>query len=312
MVDKEVIIEKIKYQIVNANIVVKIVIANFIIYLLGGVINILGFAFGFTNELMANYYSKFWFYIPSQIQEFIYKPYTLFTYQFLHRGFFHVLSNMAIVYYFGTIFIEHTHKKKVLPLYLLGGFFSGLLYIIIFNIFPSLQGKLIYLVGASGSAMAILAAVATLIPERGTKLFISFRIKYKWIALFFLIINIISIISVSIQNNVEIETSIAGNIAHIGGLAFGYIFIVLYKNGIDLAKPVNVLINNISTFFIRTNEPKISYVNKKFKTKKQFDPYKISKETEEKMNAILDKIKQGGYDKLTKAEKEFLFNNSNK
>ena len=317
MFDKDFILKKIKYQIKNGNIVVKIILANLFIYILGVAINLISLLFGFKGTLLADYFSKAWLYIPSQINEFIYLPYTLLTYQFLHSSFFHILANMVVVYYFGTVFISLTHKKKLLPLYILGGIFSGLFYLIIFNIIPSLQTESIYLVGASGSAMAILSAVATLIPEREIYLFRSFKVKYKWIAFFFLGINLLSIIT-SFTTNVEtadqlfLIKGLAGNLAHVGGLLFGFLFIYLYKKGYDLAKPVNRIINNISPYFVERKEPKISYVNDQFKEKKQFNPKKIDKATEDKINAILDKIKESGYEKLTKAEKDFLFNNSNK
>lgn len=313
MIYKDFILKKLKSQLKLGNVVFKIVALNSILYLLSFILNVFGLAFGFTEELMANYFSKVWFYVPSQFSDFFYKPFTLLTYQFLHSGFLHLLSNMLIVYYFGNIFISLTHKKKLLPLYLLGGVFSGVFYLIVFNSLDSLTIENIYLVGASGSAMAILAAVATIIPEREISLFRTFEIKHKWIAVFFLVINIISISSLfGIENSNITNSNIAGNIAHLGGLIFGFLFIEIKKHGVDLAQPVNKVINYFSAYFIKGSEPKISYVNEKFKSKKQFNPYKINKETEVKINAILDKIKESGYDKLTKAEKEFLFNNSNK
>lgn len=310
MLDKEFILKKIKHFVKNANIVLLIIFVNIVVYLIGGFFNLLGFAFNFSGEPMANYYSKIWFYIPSDIHEFAFKPYTLLTYQFLHRGFFHIMSNMAIVYYFGTTFINLTHKKKLLALYLLGGIFSGIFYLVTFNFFPQIQSNTIYLVGASGSAMAILAAVATLIPNREINLFNFFNVKYKWLAFFFLALNIIAITSTISENNIALYNKVAGNLAHVGGLVFGFLYIKIYQKGYDMAKPINNIINIVSSFFIKKKGPKISYINEKFKEKKQFDPYKRDKKTEEKMNAILDKIKIGGYENLTKAEKDFFFNNS--
>lgn len=303
MFNKDLIINLIKEKLRNRNIVMQLVLINVAIYFIGLVLNIVGLAFGFQEELMADYFAKNYLYIPSFLQSFIYKPYTLLTYQFLHVGFFHLLSNMVIVYYFGNLFIQLTHKKKLLPLYLLGGVFAGLFFLLLFFLVPALQAKQVYLVGASGSAMAILAAVATLVPEREILLFARFKAKFKWIAAFFLVINLISLTA----------PNSTGNYAHLGGLLFGYLFVMASKNGLDLAKPFNKVLNNVLSFFNFEKKPKVTYVNEKFKNKKQFkSEKKESKEDLEKVNAILDKIKQSGYDKLTKAEKAFLFKNSNK
>ncbi len=302
----DIILERIKFQLKqqfkNRNMVLNIILVNVFFYLLGELFNLFGLFFGFQKELMVDLFSKKWLYIPSVFNEFLYKTYTLITYQFLHVGFFHLFSNMIIVYYFGNLFISLTHKKKLLPLYLLGGIFSGLIFLLAFNFIPSLEVQNVHLVGASGSAMAILGAVATLVPEKEVYLFGSFKVKFKWIAFSFLFFNLLTI---TVPNN-------AGNYAHIGGLLFGYVFIYLYKEGYDLAKPTNDILNYLFSFFIKDNKPKATYINEKFKNKKQFISKKPSVETQKKINAILDKISQSGYDKLTKAEKDFLFNNSKK
>lgn len=303
MLTKDLILNLIKEKLNNRNIVTQLILVNIGIYLLGLVLNILGLAFGFQEELMADVFAKEYFYIPSFIQSFIYQPYTLLTYQFLHVGFFHLFSNMIIVYYFGNIFIQLTHKKKLLPLYILGGLFAGLFFLLIFFLVPSLQATQVYLVGASGSAMAIMAAVATLVPEKELLLFARFKTKFKWIAFFFLAINLISLTS----------PNSTGNYAHLGGLLFGYLFVMASKNGIDLAKHFNSYFNLILSYFDFEKKPRVTFVNDKFKDKKQFKTNKKeSKEDLQKVDAILAKIKESGYDKLTKAEKEFLFKNSSK
>ncbi|MFT4645764.1 MAG: membrane associated rhomboid family serine protease [Planctomycetota bacterium] len=303
MLDKDFILNLIKEKLRNRNIVTQLILINIGIYLIGLVLNVFGLAFGFQEELMADYFSEKYLYIPSFIQSFIYQPYTLLTYQFLHGSFFHLFSNMVVVYYFGNIFIQLTHKKKLLPLYILGGFFAGLFYLLIFFLVPALQVKQVYLVGSSGSVMAILAAVATLIPEREILLFARFKVKFKWIAFFFLGLSIIRLTG----------PNSAGDYAHLGGLLFGYLFVMASKNGLDLAKPFNKYFNMVLSYFDFEKKPRITFVNNQFKDKKKFKSTKKgSKEDLQKVDAILDKIKESGYDKLTKAEKAFLFQNSNK
>ena len=44
--------------------------------------------------------------LPSNLDAFIYKPWTLLTYMFTHFGFMHILFNMLLLFWFGKIIIE--------------------------------------------------------------------------------------------------------------------------------------------------------------------------------------------------------------
>lgn len=296
-------------QLKKKEIVTQLIFLNIGLYLLGIIINLLGMPFGFTGATkLASSFSESWLYVPSNFVDFIRKPYTLLTYQFLHNGFFHVLSNMVILYYFGNLFIQLTDKKKLLALYIYGGLFSAVVFLLVFNLNPVLAAQSKNLVGASGSVMAVLAAVATLIPNHEVPIFGRFQAKYKFIALFFVIINLLGL------NTPEA----AGSFAHLGGLLFGYLFVVAFKNGTDLSHSFNIVSDKITGLFSFKKEPELTYVNDKFKNKKVFQQTKTTtdiiteKDNQVKIDAILDKISSSGYDKLTKAEKDFLFKNSKK
>lgn len=308
MIDLEIVKKWSLEQIKKRDIVIVLIAINVVLFLLGGFINLIGLPFGFSGETkLASSFSEAWLYVPSNYLDFLKKPYTIISYQFLHYGVFHILSNMVILYYFGNMFIQLTHKKKLLSLYIYGGFFGALVFILAYSFNPVLAASSYTLVGASGSVMAILAAVATLIPNREVPLFGKWQVKFKWIAFFFVFINIISLSS----------PSAAGNYAHLGGLLFGYLFIIASKNGTDLSKSFNSVFDYIVGLFSFSKKPKVTYVNDRFKNKKVFKPNKNTpakkdKENQEKVDAILDKISQSGYDKLSKAEKDFLFKNSKK
>lgn len=77
-----------------------------------------------------------WFAIPSNPASLFKKPWTIFTYMFLHEGFFHLLLNMIMLYFGGRIFLEYMNDRKLLGTYLWGGIFGGLLYVISYNYFP--------------------------------------------------------------------------------------------------------------------------------------------------------------------------------
>ena len=111
-----------------------------------------------------------------------------------------------------------------------------------------------------------------------------------------------------------------GHIAHLGGAAFGWFYISQLQNGSDWAVPVNKFLEQLSLFFSnlfkkKKRGPRVVYKNpdKKVPPKK---PNRVS-DTEkpnhqDKLDAILDKIKKNGYESLSSEEKEFLFNASKK
>ena len=69
----------------------------------------------------------------------------------------------------------------------------------------------------------------------------------------------------------------------------------------------------IETFIARFSvkvqrEKKVKSTRSRFKTDEEFNDEKRQKQV--KMDQILDKISKSGYDSLSKAEKDFLFNQS--
>lgn len=82
----------------------------------------------------------------------------------------------------------------------------------------------------------------------------------------------------------------------------GYIFIQQFKTGTDMGAWMYNMINGIQNVF---NPPK----KNNFKAIKSHK--KLEDETQLKIDNILDKINQKGYDNLSKEDKDFLEKNSN-
>jgi hypothetical protein len=124
-----------------------------------------------------------------------------------------------------------------------------------------------------------------------------------------------------------------GHYAHFGGALFGFLFVRQLQNGKDWSRPVNNVLDSINSFFSnlfnrsnvapRRKGPKVVYRNpegrKTVKTKAAKGGQRSDAEADqlafghqERLDAILDKIKQTGYESLNEEEKEFLFNASKK
>lgn len=238
--------------------------------------------------------------VPASSPELIKKPWTVITYMFLHQGFFHILFNMLWLYWFGRIFSDYFDQKKLVSLYILGGLSGALLYILSFNIFPAFADviHLSIALGASASVMAIVVATATFVPDYSVYLFLLGKVKIKYIA-----IGIFLLTSVF-----DFSVNTGGKIAHIGGAIMGYVYATRYRQGKDTGKWINRILDNIVTWFKPRKNMKVSYK----KPMTDYDYNKMRADHQEQINKILEKISKGGYDSLTKKEKEILFKESQK
>jgi len=238
--------------------------------------------------------------VPASFSELILKPWTVVTYMFLHESFWHILFNMLWLYWFGRIFSDYLDQKKLVSVYIMGGLAGALLYILSFNIFPAFS-DIIHVsiaLGASASVMAIVIATAIYVPDYTVHLFLLGRVKIKYIA-----IGVFLLTSVF-----DFSVNTGGKIAHIGGAILGYIYAIRYKQGKDTGRWINRLLDTIATWFKPKGKMKVTY--KKPQTDREYN--KMKADHQERINKILEKISKGGYDSLTKEEKEILFRESQK
>ena len=116
------------YQYKSANIVVKLIVINAIIFL---AFYLASFLFGTSQYNLTK-----WFVLPEEISELILQPWSLISYSFLHFGFWHLFWNMIVLFWFGPFILNIFTAKRFLTIYLLGAIFGGLLYIVAYNLFP--------------------------------------------------------------------------------------------------------------------------------------------------------------------------------
>ena len=242
-------------------------------------------------------------------------PWVFITHMFLHEGIGHIFWNMVLLYWFGRIVGDLLGDRRVLPIYLLGGLAGGIVYFIVANLgTPWAIG--LYALGASAAMTAILMVAGKTAPDYSISLLFIGEIKLKFIVAAFLFIDVIAL---SWNNNS------GGSFAHLGGAAMGYLIAGQLQQGNDWTAPVNNLLNTITGFFKNIfnkepRRPKMVYKNPEVKKRsagRTSRPGNGSSDThdlshQEKLDAILDKIKQSGYESLSASEKEFLFNASKK
>ncbi len=277
-------------QFKSANILVKIIAINAILFLL---VRLSAFFIQTSPAVVTK-----WFVLPEEIGTFITQPWSIITYSFLHFGFLHVFFNMYILYWFGKIVLNLFDEKRFLTIYLLGAICGGLLYMLAYNLFPVFIGTNGYLLGASAAVRAIMIFIAAYTPNTEVMIF-RFRIKLWHIGLTVIILDL-----------VQIPTSgnAGGLIAHLGGALFGYLYAIQLAKGNDIGKGFENILNSIANLFKPKNKKPFRKVHRT--TQKTSPPSKkkdTSSDHQKKVDGILDKIGKSGYESLTKAEKDFLF-----
>lgn len=244
--------------------------------------------------------------LPASLVRFLYQPWSLLTYMFMHADIFHLLFNMLWLYWFGSLFLSFFSAKHFRGVYLLGGISGGLLYLIAYQVFPYFQTsvEISYLLGASASVLAVVVATACREPDYRVNLLFLGMVRLKYLALFMVITDLLLMTS----------GNAGGHIAHLGGALAGWGFAVGLKRGVDGTKWINVILDAVAALFrpgLRKNRKpgmKVHYNH----SSKDFDYNARKKAASEEVDRILDKLKKSGYDSLTTEEKKSLFDASKK
>lgn len=284
------VLGELKYKFKQGNAVVQIILVNVLAYLFFALLYLVFFLFNQSAVLGA--FLK-WLMLPAAPENLMYQPWSILTYMFLHEGFLHILFNMLWLYWLGNLFQQYLGNVKTFQAYILGGIFGGLVYIASYNIFPAFSNQvpISFALGASAGVLSIVVATATLLPEYSIQLFIFGSVRLKYIALISVLLDLISI-----PNG-----NAGGHIAHVGGAAFGYLFIKFIYSQSKLPNTLDSIFSGIGNWF--KPKPKMQIKHKQ----KTTTFYTGNKPNQQEIDAILDKISKNGYESLSQKEKEILF-----
>lgn len=249
-------------------------------------------------------------------------PWQLVTYMFLHGGFMHIFINMFVLWMFGFELESLWGSKKFFWYYMMCGVGAGLANLLIAPFFTSVGPT----VGASGAIYGVLAAFAFLFPNRKIYLYFFIPVKAKYLIILYMAIDLLSVIG-------QRETGIA-HVAHLGGAVVGIIYLLITKQrgGMSFFQNVNKGQGRFSSQFSSSGRKKKESTygwnnggtsSKKVHIKEddyeEIETHDYKKEMEEqeksaqeKIDEILDKLSEGGYQSLTEEEKKILFQESKK
>jgi len=234
------------------------------------------------------------FELSSDWSVFIFRPWSLVTYSFLHSGLFHLFWNMYLLYFSSRLILNLFPVKTFFNIYFLGVILGGITFLLSFSLFPAFQNITPVMVGASAGVMAVFIFMATYSPEYRVQLFL-FSVKLWYLGLAFVLIDIIQIPS----------GNAGGHLAHLGGALLGYYYAKKLAQGTDIGLPFERWVNRWVDLFRKKPTLRTVYRNTSNAAKKAVS--KSQDDTQQKIDAILDKISDSGYESLTKEEKDILF-----
>ena len=274
-----------RYQFARLSIAEKLIAVNVLVFLLDGL-----------SKALLGYSFSPWFQLPKDFLEFIGQPWSLVTYSFFHAGFSHIFWNMLVLYFASRIFLNLFDAQRFINVFFLGVILGGIVFLLSYNVFPTLLNTNTALIGASAGVNAVLIFVCTYIPNQEIRV-VFFNIKLWYIGAALVIKDLVLI---------GMGQNIGGGMAHLGGAFLGYMYARQLFKGHDLGAGFTKFRKGISNLFKpreKKSPLKTVYKKQSANSKAEYD----RQARQRKIDDILDKISKSGYESLSKEEKDFLF-----
>lgn len=224
------------------------------------------------------------------------KFWTVFTYGWTHDGFWVLFTNMVWLYGFGAVMQTLVGYKQLIPLFVYSLIIGGLFY----------EGSQLltgvnttgYMIGAHAGVVGIATATLTLSPNYRFYLAPTFSIPIVVLAIIFYALMLV---------NINMHTPSLFMIA--GGALTGFTYMMLLKNG----KQPGIWVYNLFDRMSSLTEPDTDKIREKNSRKRNeaLSNYQLRQNNQKRIDDILDKINQKGYNSLSQEEKDILTKASN-
>lgn len=229
-----------------------------------------------------------WFgFVPAEI---LFRPWGIFTYMFVHGGFWHVLLNMLVVFFFGPPLEQRLGGTEFLKLYLLAGLGGALMgFIFAFDI---------AVIGASGAAFGLMLAFAWYWPNAPIYIWGIFPVKAKYLVGFFFVLTFFSAFFGAGGG--------VAHFAHLGGLLAGVVYL---KSGGELGARLGSLkkaarVERLA--IVPRDDAEEEERTGARRPRRGRKARMAEKELLDEVDRILDKISDSGMASLTDEERKIL------
>jgi len=288
----------------DGNALTMLIAINLVVFMILALIKIIYYFHYEGAKTGGHYFHQYffdWVTLPADIDRFLTRPWTLITHMFVHdtETVWHILGNLLWLWAFGYILQDLAGNRKLIPVFLYCALAGAAAYMLSYNFISPMKEYLpvARAYGASAGVMGIAIAATSLAPNYRILTMLNGGIPIWVITVLFLIIDLATIP----QGNP------GGHIAHIAGGIMGFFFVLLLKRGHDIGLWMNNFYDWINDLFNPDKPQKNKSLKSHLFYKARVQPYsKTPTVTQQRVDEILDKINQKGYNSLTEDEKEIL------
>lgn len=241
-----------------------------------------------------------WVSLPANPAVLITRPWVIITHMISQADVWRMIGNMLFLWAFGYLLQDLMGNRHIIPIFIYGCLAGAFLFVLSMNIFPQFNelAKTSSYTGAAAGVMAIAIAATVTAPDYRVFPMINGGIPIWVITLIYVIIDFAGLGS----------TSFSYHLAHLGGALMGFIYMKLIDRGIDWGN----WMHRSYTWFIHLFDPaskskKRSIQKEVFYNTKGQQPFSRKPNvTQQRIDIILDKISQKGYESLSQEEKDIL------
>lgn len=212
------------------------------------------------------------------------RPWTAFTYMFLHAGLMHIGFNMLLLYFFGSRLEARLGSRGFLKIYLLSGLVGALLSIITPNV---------AIVGASGAVYGVLFGFAWFWPRERIHIYGIIPVEARSIVVFLTIAAIVFAAAPFIPG-LSGGSGIA-HFAHLGGFLGAFVYLKWIERFSAAAR-----------FKAKTNPSPKRTTSSDVQRWSKIPREGMHPLNREELEALLAKIEKHGVSSLSDDEKRFL------
>jgi membrane associated rhomboid family serine protease len=218
------------------------------------------------------------------------RPWTFFSYMFVHGGLLHLLTNMLMLFVFGTAVEGRMGSRNFLIYYLFCGVGAAVFALLLAGVMP--VGAF---VGASGAVLGVAVAFAVFWPDAELIVFpIPVPIKARTLVIGLVALDIIA-------SQLWPNDGIA-HLAHVGGALFGYLYFRVQSLSRRSPAPSAHAVERVVMVQSGSSEPDRRTPVTPMRPRRRVDADPVAAE----VDRVLDKISEKGISSLTAAERRFL------
>lgn len=237
----------------------------------------------------------YWSVLSADPSTFLKRPWTFITMQFSEVKLILVIGNLIWTWMFGFLIQDLVGGEKIFPVYIYSSFFAGFVFILVTNIFQQETIGYTYFSGVVPGILGLASAATTISPKYRIFPMVGGGIPLWVIALIYVLLNL--------------STS-AGYFAIIPalvGIFVGFGYVRLMQHGSDPGAWMIKFYAMVVDFFTPSKKRQKQPKQQTFYDVSGRQPYvKKPNLTQKRVDELLDKINQFGYDQLSDEEKDFL------